>query len=62
MFCYDDCKYYHWYYDWCDRWQCEVDAREVYNSFESYNTPILNAMVNGEINRDVVVKEVNQND
>ena len=41
----DDCKYYHWYYDWCDKWKCEVDARSTYNCFESYKTPIRDAMV-----------------
>ncbi len=29
----DKCKYYHWYYDWCDKWKCEVDGRSVYNCF-----------------------------
>lgn len=41
----DDCRYYHWYYDWCDKWQCEVDARSIHNCFESYETPIRDAMV-----------------
>jgi len=30
----DHCKYYRWYYDRCERWDCEVDAREVHNCFE----------------------------
>lgn len=25
----DNCKYYHWYYDKCDKWNCEVDSRSV---------------------------------
>ncbi len=42
----DDCKYYEWYYDHCRKWDCEVDAREVHNCFEAYDTPIRNNMVN----------------
>lgn len=30
----DKCKHYHWYYDWCDKWKCEVDARSVHSCFE----------------------------
>ena len=30
----DNCKHYHWYYDRCDKWDCEVDAREVHDCFE----------------------------
>lgn len=43
----DGCKHYHWYYDYCDKWHCEVDAREVHNCIEQMETPILNAMVTG---------------
>lgn len=32
----DNCKHYHWYYDYCDKWKCEVDAREVHNCFEKF--------------------------
>ena len=42
----DNCKYYDWYYDHCRKWDCEVDAREVHNCFESYDTPIRDNMVN----------------
>ena len=41
----DDCRYYRWYYDWCDKWQCEVDARSIHNCFEKYATPIRDEMV-----------------
>ena len=30
----DNCKHYHWYYDWCDKWECEVDVRSVYSCFK----------------------------
>ena len=29
----DDCKYYNWYYDWCDRWKVKIDERAVNNCF-----------------------------
>ena len=41
----DDCKHYHWYYDWCDKWQCEVDARCIHNCFEKCATPLRDEMV-----------------
>lgn len=31
---YDNRKHYDWYYDRCNAWNCEVDAREVHNCFE----------------------------
>lgn len=27
--CCDTCAHYHWYYDRCDKWDCEVDDRSV---------------------------------
>jgi len=30
----DNCIHYHWYYDYCDKWKCEVDAREVHGCIE----------------------------
>ena len=27
--CCDNCSYYRWYYDYCDRWGCKVDGRSV---------------------------------
>lgn len=42
----DECKYYKWYYDRCERWDCEVDPREVHNCCVSRETPILDMMVN----------------
>ena len=30
----DNCCYYHWYYDYCDKWKCEVDSREIHSCFE----------------------------
>lgn len=32
--CCDKCKNYHWYYDHCDKWNCEVYGRSVYDCFE----------------------------
>lgn len=29
----DNCKYYKWYYDYCEKWKCEVDDREVHSCF-----------------------------
>ncbi len=40
----DNCKYYNWYYDRCRKWDCKVEAREVHNCFEAYNTPIKDYM------------------
>ena len=34
----DKCKFYIWYYDWCKKWQCEVDGREVHDCFEPIPT------------------------
>ena len=33
----DACQHYCWYYDWCDKWKCEVDARAVYKCFAERN-------------------------
>lgn len=33
----DNCTYYHWYYDYCDKWKCEVDERSIYSCFERKN-------------------------
>lgn len=30
----DRCRYYHWYYDYCDKWKCKVDSKAIYNCFE----------------------------
>lgn len=30
----DSCKHYRWYYDRCEKWGTEIDAREVHNCFE----------------------------
>lgn len=41
----DDCKYYHWYSDHCDKYDCTVDARSVCNGFEPHEGTIRAAMV-----------------
>lgn len=42
----DNCRFYRWYYDRCEKWNCEVDAREVHNCFEQRETPVRDAMAN----------------
>lgn len=32
--CCDNCRHYHWYYDYCDKYDCEVDARETHGCCE----------------------------
>lgn len=32
--CCDNCLHYCWYYDYCDKWQCEVDDRSVCSEYE----------------------------
>lgn len=48
----DNCIHYHWYYDYCDKWNCEVDERETCNCFEQQETPVRDAMVNNPKNGD----------
>ena len=31
--CCDNCIHYHWYYDYCDKFECEVDGRAVYGCY-----------------------------
>lgn len=41
----DECIHYHWYYDYCDKWDCEVDAREVHNCcYTKVETTLLDFM------------------
>lgn len=35
----DKCKYYHWYCDWCAKWDCKVNERAVCNCFEEAKPP-----------------------
>ena len=35
--CCDTCKHYHWYYDKCDKYDCEVDARSICAEYEPYH-------------------------
>lgn len=41
----DDCKFYRWYYDHCDKWNCKTDERSFCNAFEEMNKPILKFML-----------------
>lgn len=34
----DNCSHYCWYYDRCEKWDCEVDGREVHDCFEPIPT------------------------
>ena len=34
--CCDDCADYDWYYDWCCRFKCKADAREVHDCFREH--------------------------
>lgn len=31
----DKCKWYQWYYDYCEKWKCTVDNKSVYACFEA---------------------------
>lgn len=33
----DNCHFYTWYYDYCQKWDCEKDARSVCDNFEVVN-------------------------
>lgn len=41
----DRCKWYSWYYDYCEKWRAKVDWRSVYNCFEPIDTPVRDFMV-----------------
>ena len=32
--CCDNCIYYQWYRDFCEKYQCEMDARNMCSEFE----------------------------
>lgn len=32
--CCDKCRWYNWYYDFCDKWHCVVDGRNRFPCFE----------------------------
>ena len=33
--CCDNCKWYGWYWDRCERWQCEVNRNSRCNGWET---------------------------
>lgn len=43
----DNCKHYNWYYDRCNKWECEVDARAVHNCFEQWTERKVNQCADG---------------
>lgn len=47
----DKCKYYDWYYDYCEKWKCTINAKEVHNCFDPFETPILDMMI-GKVNEE----------
>ena len=30
----DNCNKYNWYFDWCKKWKCYVNEKEVHDCFE----------------------------
>ena len=36
--CCDNCFHYHWYYDYCDEWNCKVDDRSICDKFAEGET------------------------
>ena len=30
----DKCDYFRWYYNWCDKWKCEVHWKSVCSFFK----------------------------
>lgn len=43
--CCDNCLHYHWYYDYCDKYDCEVDAREVHDCFAERRNEVINGKI-----------------
>ena len=45
----DNCENYNWYYDYCYKWKCEVDGREVHDCYEPHEVKD-GAKMDGEVN------------
>ena len=39
----DKCDHYRWYYDYCEKWRCNMDWRGVHDCFQP-KSPIMNTM------------------
>lgn len=39
MMC-DKCTFFQWYYDYCVKWKCKVDFREVRDCFKARVTDV----------------------
>ena len=35
--CCDNCLWYKWYWDWCERWKSQKDARSVCGEWKKQN-------------------------
>lgn len=36
----DNCKYYNFCYDYCQKWECNVDHKAVYGCFEPIESEV----------------------
>lgn len=41
----DNCRYYEWYYDYCSKWKCQVDSREVHDCFKPRENNMANKIL-----------------
>ena len=39
-----------YYYNWCNKWKCEIDAQGMYNCFKERDKPIRDIMVGVKTN------------
>lgn len=37
MNCCDECYYYQWYYDYCEKWECIMNPKSICDCFETAN-------------------------
>lgn len=42
----DDCEFYRWYYDHCDKWDCKTDERSICDFFVEYKKSLRERIVN----------------
>ena len=42
----DNCKHYQWYYDKCERWNCEVDCRSVCSVYDGDGKHLAEKVIN----------------
>ena len=51
--CCDTCQYYEWYYDKCQLYDCEVDARSICSSYMNGIFKIEQRKDNNETNKNI---------